>query len=286
MDNKQREETTNGAEQPAPVFDAVSPLPFSEFPSFDELFDSFDFNNLPAEISIPAEAEPVKITEPQTENETIPEEQPETFEETTQRALKEENNTGFIDTLWQEPTEIPKQKKTKKSKKTKSILSVSIIVITVLTLFTAILFTFSYITGLSLFGYRFYHVHTSTMEPALFKDEMVIVKIGKNNIKENDIVTYRPGSRKNSYLIHRVLKIIPEDENNPASMITQGDDAAFADRTESLDSVIGVCVPISIPLAGGFIEFIRSHFLASVVLLGLVYITLIGGRVYAGRRRK
>jgi len=299
MDNNSFENNkNNGAEQTASVFDSENSLSSADFPSFDELFVSFNVDCLPTEIK-PRSAqkpEPEKAillkeetaeTEEKKENEALPEtKKTEEFPDNpTQTEPQKSENADFVETLWQETSEVPVQKKKNRKPKMKAILSVLIIITAVFTLLTAILFAFSYITGFSLLGYRFYHMHTSTMEPYLYKNEMIIVKIGSQNIGEGDIVAYRPNSKKNSYLIHRVSKIIPPDEENPALMITKGDSSDFTDRTEYLASVIGVFV-LSIPFAGGYIEFIRQYFLVSAVSLGLVYIMLIGSRIYIGKKQK
>lgn len=63
----------------------------------------------------------------------------------------------------------------------------------------------------SLFGYKMFNVVSGSMEPNLKIGDIVIVKkVEKENIKEENIITFRQG---NGIVTHRVVDIIKENED-------------------------------------------------------------------------
>lgn len=87
----------------------------------------------------------------------------------------------------------------------------------------------------SYFGYTFFSVASGSMEPTLHINDVILVKLGNNNIAENDIITY---TKNNEIITHRVIHI----ERNVLSV--KGDNNNTMDVPITTDQVIGKTVKI------------------------------------------
>ncbi len=67
------------------------------------------------------------------------------------------------------------------------------------------------------FGYTIFQVASGSMEPTLYKDDVILVKIGSNDYKKDDIISYL---KDGSIITHRILYIdgdlltVKGDNNN------------------------------------------------------------------------
>ena len=95
-----------------------------------------------------------------------------------------------------------------------------------------IIFNLFLIFNINFFGYKTYKVISGSMEPTIKINDLILVK-KTNDIKENDIITYK---EKNSFVTHRVIMI-----NNDV-IITKGDANNVNDEEISRGDVIGKMV--------------------------------------------
>jgi len=177
--------------------------------------------------------------------------------------------------------------KTQKDKKTLNvILNIFVYGLSILLIVGATMFAFSNDTDKSLFGYRFYNVLTPSMQPFFNAGDMIFVKLADpSEIKVQDVVTFKPNPRSDAYLTHRVVKLLPADDVNPARMITQGDNNNAADPPMTMDAVIGVH-QFTIPFAGKAIMMVRDNFLLMSICIAASLLLLIVLRSYFAAQKQ
>ncbi len=122
-------------------------------------------------------------------------------------------------------------------KNIKNILINFIIIVLVL---VAILVIYSFIQlnilnkeYVNIFGYSIFQIETGSMSNTIEIDDIIIIKLGNNDISENDIVTYKNGK---DFITHRVINI--EDD----SIIAKGDNNNIEDDPVNINDVIGKVV--------------------------------------------
>lgn len=106
------------------------------------------------------------------------------------------------------------------------------------------------------FGYSFFEVQTGSMADTINPGDLVIVKL-TDNIKLNDVVTFRLGS---DYITHRVMQILPD-----GSYVTKGDANNAYDEPVNKNQIIGKVVKI-IPGVG----IIRKTILEPSVIITIL----------------
>lgn len=122
-------------------------------------------------------------------------------------------------------------------KKLKSILINLIIFILVVIAIIAI-YCFVELTILkkeycNLFGYTYFQIETGSMSGTMEIDDIIIVKLGNENINPQDIITFR----EKGYLVtHRVISV---DNDN---VITKGDSNNIEDDPVNKNNIIGKVV--------------------------------------------
>ena len=87
----------------------------------------------------------------------------------------------------------------------------------------------------NIFGYSIFSTETGSMSPTMETGDLVIVKLGEQELQEQDIITYKKG---NSFITHRIIKI---DGN---SIIAKGDNNNTQDEEITQDMVVGKVVSI------------------------------------------
>ena len=110
-----------------------------------------------------------------------------------------------------------------------------------------------------IFGFGYAVVESGSMEPAIKKGDIIIVR-KKNDYNVKDIVTYKSKGSKST--THRII------EKNGGKYITQGDANNAADEEIDKSLVIGKVVNV-VSGAGKIISFFGSPFGALILLLGL-----------------
>ena len=118
-------------------------------------------------------------------------------------------------------------------------------------------------TYVNIFGYSFFEVITGSMSPTIEVQDVVIVKIGQDNINVDDIITYY---KDNNVITHRVVSIDEDD------LVCKGDNNNTFDSAIKRDIIIGKVVKI-IPGVGTFKE---TLFTPSVLVPFLVTFVLFG----------
>lgn len=88
---------------------------------------------------------------------------------------------------------------------------------------------------LHLFGYAFFYVETGSMSGAMEIGDIILVKLGNENLEAQDIVTY---FEKDYFVTHRITNI------SGNSITTKGDANNSADAPISRDQVIGEVIYI------------------------------------------
>lgn len=85
----------------------------------------------------------------------------------------------------------------------------------------------------NILGYSLFSTQTGSMSPTIEKGDIVIVKLKNEDIKENDIITYK---KDNSFITHRVVSIEGD------SIIAKGDNNNTIDEPIKKDAVVGKSV--------------------------------------------
>ena len=86
-----------------------------------------------------------------------------------------------------------------------------------------------------IFGYSIFNTETGSMATAIEKGDIVIVKLGEQNFKKKDIITYK---NENVFITHRIKEI------NENTLITKGDNNNTEDEPINKEMVIGKVVYI------------------------------------------
>lgn len=89
----------------------------------------------------------------------------------------------------------------------------------------------------NIFGYSVFQVETGSMSKTLEIEDIIIVKLGSDNINKKDIITFR---KDNNIVTHRVVKIDGD------KIITKGDNNPSNDKPIKKEDVLGK-VKIIIP---------------------------------------
>ena len=144
----------------------------------------------------------------------------------------------------------------------------------------SILFAFSNDPGKSYFGFRIYNVLTKSMTPkedgsslpgGFEQGAVILVKMCKaEEIKVGDVITFNPGTHDvngTSFLTHRVIEIKTAlNGKQGIFFVTQGDANNSPDPPISGNMIIGKKV-FHIPHAGSALQWIRSNFILSMIIL-------------------
>lgn len=124
---------------------------------------------------------------------------------------------------------------------------------------------------ISYFGYTFFEVASGSMSDTINIKDLVIIKIGNDNLKVDDIVTYK---NNEDFITHRIVSI------NDNTIITKGDANNDSDRPVDKSNVLGK-VAFVIPSFGVY----RSVLFDIRVIIS-VLVTLILFVIYFSIRKK
>lgn len=89
----------------------------------------------------------------------------------------------------------------------------------------------------NLFGYSIFQIETASMSGTMEIEDIIIVKLGNENLKTKDIITFW---QDNNLVTHRIINI------NNESIITKGDINSDVDKPITKSDVVGK-VEIIIP---------------------------------------
>ncbi len=121
----------------------------------------------------------------------------------------------------------------------------------------------------NLFGYSFFEVISGSMSPTIEIQDLVIVKITKDDLNEDDIITY---IKDDNVITHRIIA------KNDDTYICKGDNNNTTDTAIKSDIIIGKVVKI-IPGVGTFKDTLLTPkvlipFLVTFLLFGYYFNTL------------
>lgn len=144
-------------------------------------------------------------------------------------------------------------------------------IITFLFIFvTAIFSVLAKISGQtpSFAGYQIYNVLGGSMEPAIKKGSVVVLKqVNPESLLIDDVITFKNINDSNELITHRIVSI---NNENGLSFITRGDANDVNDSLPVIaDDIVGK-TNFSIPIIGYLFNFIQSK-------LGLVTLIIIPG---------
>lgn len=107
--------------------------------------------------------------------------------------------------------------------------------ILILVLYGKAIVTFTSKNYPSYFGYTFFEVASGSMEPTLYINDVILVKITKENLNKDDIIAFE---QDKAIITHRIVFI----DND--TITVKGDNNNTIDRPINRDSVIGKVVKI------------------------------------------
>lgn len=118
------------------------------------------------------------------------------------------------------------------------ILNIIILIIVIIAIFVVYNFVQTKILNkeyCNIFGYTIFQVSTGSMSNTIEVDDIVIVKLNKENLKENDIIVFK---QDENIITHRIIK----KEND--KITTKGDANNAEDNPIKQDDVIGKVIKI------------------------------------------
>lgn len=110
------------------------------------------------------------------------------------------------------------------------------------------------------FGYTFFEVASGSMEPTLQINDVILVKITKDNLKKGDIIAF---SLENAIITHRIIYMDGD------VLTVKGDNNNTIDKPIIVDNVIGKVIKIY-PRLG-----VWKKVLAEPKILLLIFVTLL-----------
>ena len=139
----------------------------------------------------------------------------------------------------------------------------------------------------SLFGYKCFIVLSGSMEPEIYKGDLVIVKnTDSNTLKENDIIAFRD---KDGYVVtHRIVEINYDDGKK---FITKGDNNNVNDADSvALESVEGIYTS-KIGGLGNVLVVMQEPVtivvvISVIILAGILWITLDNNKLSTSERKE
>ncbi len=145
-----------------------------------------------------------------------------------------------------------------------------IFIFLVIILYNVVLLYMSYIDKFdtpSFYIYKAYLISTESMEPELKKgDAIIIKKVSEDQLRVNDIVTFKINSE---IITHRIVRI--DDVNSEKFYITKGDNNNVEDSDELRFSDIEGKQIIKIPHLGNIVAGLKN----GIVIILVVLIALI-----------
>ena len=127
----------------------------------------------------------------------------------------------------------------------------------------------------NIFGYSFFQIETGSMSKTLEVEDIIIVKLGNENINKNDIITFR---QDGNLVTHRLVRM--EGEN----YFTKGDNNPTEDEPIKKEDILGK-IEIIIP----DVKIWKSVFkepkvIISVVITVILFILVIAYKEKIGEK--
>ena len=121
-------------------------------------------------------------------------------------------------------------------------------------------------TTTSFFGYRWYKVLTSSMSPEILPGDVVIVKVGADDLQTNDVITFNPTADKNAVLTHRLVGSSTDSDGNILYK-TKGDaNKSYDVQGVKPEQIIGKVV-FKVRYISRIVTYISDHLILSISAL-------------------
>lgn len=122
------------------------------------------------------------------------------------------------------------------------------------------------------FSYTFFQIGSNSMAPAITTNDLIVVKLSSNDIKEGDIITYEDGD---TLVTHRVQSV------NQTGYITKGDANMEQDRAILKDQVVGKVVKI-LPQYGVWFKVLTTPKIIAMICITLFLFSI--AFAYTGKK--
>jgi signal peptidase I len=127
----------------------------------------------------------------------------------------------------------------------------------------------------SFYVYEAYMIDTTSMEPTLNKNDVIIIKKCKEeNLKKGDIITYKINGE---IITHRIVEIVQEEITGTNQYITKGDNNNVEDEDYILFSEIEGKMIIKIPGLGNVVDILKNGIV--IILVILIFLIIYLNRV-------
>lgn len=115
-------------------------------------------------------------------------------------------------------------------------------------------------------GFKTYEIVSRSMEDTINKNDIIVVKkVGKYEINENDIISFKNG---NEIITHRIVQI--ENINGQTLYTTKGDNNRFADDEKiSFEQIEGKYV-FKLSKLGYLMNFLKNRYFLIVLFIILI----------------
>lgn len=117
------------------------------------------------------------------------------------------------------------------------------------------------------FGFKTYEIVSRSMEDTINKNDIIVVKkVDKNEINENDIISFDNG---NEIITHRIVDI--ENINGQTLYTTKGDNNRFADDEKiSFEQIEGKYV-FKLSKLGYLMNFLKNRYFLIILFIILIF---------------
>ena len=116
-------------------------------------------------------------------------------------------------------------------------------------------------------GFKTYEIVSRSMEDTINKNDIIVVKkVDKNEINENDIISFDNG---NEIITHRIVEI--ENINGQTLYTTKGDNNRFADDEKiSFEQIEGKYV-FKLSKLGYLMNFLKNRYFLIILFIILIF---------------
>ena len=127
----------------------------------------------------------------------------------------------------------------------------------------------------NILGYSIFQIETGSMSPTIEIEDIIIVKLGNDDLKQEDIITFR---QDNNLVTHRIIKI--EDK----LITTKGDGNNTEDEPITKDEVIGKTVKIFNEVAIWKKVFAEPRVFISIIITVILLVLLVSYKEKVGEK--
>lgn len=122
-----------------------------------------------------------------------------------------------------------------------------------------------------LFGFQMYSVLSGSMEPSIHTGSVIFDKVGIDveNLKSDDVITFKASDDPNMLITHRILQV--NSENGAPAFQVKGDANNAPDsKLVPAANVVGQYTNITIPYLAYYLNFMKSR-------MGIILLVIVPG---------